>query len=173
MISISRRRLVLASAGLWVVGVVGQNLLGRAAFAQSQPGPMPDNFLAISRLLTDIPLPDPHLAQRLYVALQPLFPQLEQQVDLLAALMAQHANLAGEDFHALIQRQPEPLAALYQSLISGWYLGVIGDPTKPICIAFENIVSYQRVRNALMPPSYCPGEPNFWTHPPRKETAHV
>uniref|UniRef100_UPI0035C66A2D sugar dehydrogenase complex small subunit n=1 Tax=Serratia quinivorans TaxID=137545 RepID=UPI0035C66A2D len=173
MISISRRRLVLASASLWAVGVVGQNLLGRAAFAQSQPGTMPDNFLAISRLLTDIPLPDPHLALRLYVALQPLFPQLEQQVDTLATLMAQHADLAGEDFHTLIQRQPESLAALYQSLISGWYLGVIGDPARPICIAFENIVSYQRVRDALLPPSYCPGEPNFWTHPPRKETAHV
>lgn len=166
MISISRRRLVLGSAGLWVVGVVGQNLLGRAAFAQSQPAKIPDNFLAISRLLTGIPLPDPHLAQRLYLALQPLFPQLDQQITLLA-------EMNDEALHALIQRQADPLAALYQSLMSGWYLGVIGDPAKPSCIAFENILSYQLVRNSLRPPSYCPGEPNFWTHPPRKETAHV
>lgn len=173
MISMTRRRLVLGSASLLVVGAVGQNLLGRAAFAQTQPAAMPDNFLAISRLLTGIPLPDPHLAQRLYTALQPLFPQFEQQITQLADLMAQHADLSGEAFHSLIGRQPEQLAALYQMLMSGWYLGVVGDPLKPTCVAFENIVSYRLVRDSLLPPSYCPGEPNFWTHPPRKETAHV
>ncbi|TFZ51330.1 gluconate 5-dehydrogenase [Serratia proteamaculans] len=173
MISISRRRLVLGSAGLLVAGVMSQNLLSQTAFARSQPADIPDNFLAISRLLTGIPLPDPQLAQRLYTALQPLFPQIERQIGLLAELMTQHVDLNGETFQAWLQQQTAPLAALYHSLMTGWYLGVVGDPAKPSCIAFENIVSYQQVRGTLSPPSYCPGEPNFWTHPPRKETAHV
>jgi hypothetical protein len=173
MIALSRRRLVLGSAGLLMAGTVGQSLLGRVAFALPQPAAMPENFLAISRLLTGIPLPDPRLAQRLHAALQPLFPQLEHQITLLGDLLAQHADLRGEALHALIERQPQRLADLYEALMSGWYLGVVGAPTKRICIAFENIVSYQLVRGSLTPPSYCPGEPDFWTQPPRKENAHV
>ncbi len=132
-----------------------------------------ENFLAITRVLTGIPLPDPQLAQRLYAVLQPLFPQLEQQITRLSELLAQHADLRGDAFHTLIEQQPQPLSDLYEALMSGWYLGVVGNPARPTCIAFENIVSYQLVRDSLAPTSYCPGEPNFWTLPPGRESAHV
>ncbi|EKV54660.1 gluconate dehydrogenase subunit [Erwinia amylovora ACW56400] len=72
----------------------------------------------------------------------------------------------------LLAQQPAALRELYQTLVSGWYLGVVGPLPRPQCIAFENIVSYRLVKNSLLPPSYAPGEPNFWTRPPAR-SSHV
>ncbi|AGB82200.1 Membrane bound FAD containing D-sorbitol dehydrogenase [Serratia sp. FGI94] len=173
MFAISRRRLVLGSAGLLAAGALAQNLLGRAALAAPDAAPTPGNFFAVSRALTGMPLPDPQLAQRLYQALLPRFPQLNPLLDALATLLQRHDVQDGAALQRQLAQHAAPLTQLYHALISGWYLGVIGDADHPECIAFENIVSYQLVHDSLMPPSYCPGEPNFWVRPPQKESNHV
>ncbi|SQJ20772.1 Membrane bound FAD containing D-sorbitol dehydrogenase [Serratia rubidaea] len=173
MIALSRRRLVLGSAGLLAAGVLAQNLLGRAALAVPDAASLPDAFLTVSRSLTGMPLPDPQLAQRLYQALLPRFPQLNPLLDALATLLQQHGTQDGAALQQQLKQHAAPLTRLYHALIGGWYLGVIGDAARPECIAFENIVSYQLVRDSLTPPSYCPGEPNFWIRPPHKENNHA
>lgn len=173
--TLSRRRLLTGTAGLLVAGVLTQVLPGNLAFAApplaAAVAPSA-SFRAISVTLTGLAQPDTLLAQRLYSWLHEHVPQLDSQLDTLSTLLQQQPAANGSTLSTLLSSQPQALNDLYQALVSGWYLGVVGPLPRPQCIAFENIVSYQRVRDWLLPPSYAPGQPNFWTQPPARR-AHV
>ncbi|MBA0034816.1 gluconate 5-dehydrogenase [Pantoea sp. BIGb0393] len=175
MMTLSRRRLLTGTAGLLVAGVLTQVLPGNLAFAApplaAAVAPSA-SFRAISITLTGLEQPDTLLAQRLYSWLHEHVPQLDSQLDTLSTLLQQQPAANGSTLLTLLSSQPKALNDLYQALVSGWYLGVVGPLPRPQCIAFENIVSYQRVRDWLLPPSYAPGQPNFWTQPPARR-AHV
>lgn len=130
------------------------------------------SFIQLSRALTGMAQPDALLAQRLYSWLYADNPLLDTALDELNALLAAHPGTHGAALLTLLAQQPAALRELYQTLVSGWYLGVVGPLPRPQCIAFENIVSYRLVKNSLLPPSYAPGEPNFWTRPPAR-SSHV
>jgi hypothetical protein len=178
MINLSRRRWILGTAGVMVAGI-GSQMLGGGVFgtlAHAAPPlasavTMPDSFMALSKKLTGMDSLEPHLGQALYSWLhqsQNHAPntRLDTQLDALSALITTHSNVVGDDLHQLLAAQPAGLAQLYQQLVSGWYLGVVGQPGSQKCIGFENIVSYQLLKNNLLPPSYAPGEPNFWVNQP-------
>lgn len=173
--TLSRRRLLTGTAGLLVAGVLAQVLPGNLALAApplaAAVAPSA-SFRAISITLTGLAQPDTLLAQRLYSWLHEHVPQLDSQLDTLSTLLQQQPAANGSTLLTLLSSQPNALNDLYQALVSGWYLGVVGPLPRPQCIAFENIVSYQRVRDWLLPPSYAPGQPNFWTQPPARR-AHV
>lgn len=171
MINLSRRRMVLGTAGVLAAGI-GSHLLGGGVFATlAHAAPplasavtMSDSFMRLSRQLTGMDALEPHLAQALYGWLH--HAKLDTQLDALLALFAEHGDVTGDSLHQLLAQQPAEMAQLYQQLVSGWYLGVVGQPGSQQCIGFENIVSYQLLKNNLLPPSYAPGEPNFWIHKP-------
>ncbi|WP_112197834.1 sugar dehydrogenase complex small subunit [Rahnella sp. NRRL B-41462] len=175
MINLSRRRWILGTAGVMVAGI-GSQMLGGGVFATlahatpplASAVTMPDSFMALSKQLTGMDRLEPHLAQALYSWLHQSQnnAQLDSQLDTLSALITAHSGVVGDDLHQLLAQQPAELAQLYQQLVSGWYLGVVGQPGSQKCIGFENIVSYQLLKNNLLPPSYAPGEPNFWVNKP-------
>jgi hypothetical protein len=175
MINLSRRRWILGTAGVMVAGI-GSQMLGGGVFttlAHAAPPlasavTMPDSFMALSKQLTGMDTPEPHLGQALYSWLHQSSgnAQLDTQLEALSALITTHSNVVGDDLHQLLAAQPAELAQLYQQLVSGWYLGVVGQPGSQKCIGFENIVSYRLLKNNLLPPSYAPGEPNFWVNKP-------
>jgi len=175
MMTLSRRRLLTGTAGLLVAGVLTQVLPASLAFASpplaAAVAPSA-SFRAISVSLTGLDQPDAILAQRLYSWLHDHVPQLDSQLDTLSALLQQQPAANGSSLLTLLGTQPKALNDLYQTLVSGWYLGIVGPLPHPQCIAFENIVSYQLVPDSLLPPSYAPGQPNFWTQPPARR-AHV
>ena len=171
MINLSRRRMVLGTAGVLAAGF-GSQLLGGGVFATlAHATPplasaviMPASFMRLSRQLTGMDTLEPHLAQSLYGWLH--HAKLDTQLDALLVLINSHSGVVGDSLHELLAQQPAEMAKLYQQLVSGWYLGVVGQPGSQQCIGFENIVSYQLLKNNLLPPSYAPGEPNFWIHKP-------
>lgn len=174
MINFSRRRLVIGTAGILAAGISSQMLGGvltRLAYAApplASAVRMPASFMTLSAQLTGMDTLEPHLAQALYSWLHQSQnnAQLDSQLDTLSALITAHRGVVGDDLHQLLAQQPAELAQLYQQLVSGWYLGVVGQPGSQKCIGFENIVSYQLLKNNLLPPSYAPGEPNFWVNKP-------
>lgn len=162
--TVTRRQLLSGSLGLLVVRTLPPLLIGDLVLANpplsaaKAPGA---EFLALSRLLTGLSQLDPLLAQRQYSWLVDHYPDLDAQ------LLALHQKLQADPHSADSNLMPlsAQQQALYQAVMSGWYLGVIGPLPQPRCIGFENIISYQVVKNSLMPPSYAPGAPNFWTQP--------
>ena len=171
--TLSRRQLLTGSAGLLVAGVLAQILPGQRVFATPPmaaaiaPSAV---FQHISAQLTGREHPDGLLSQRLYSWLYQHVPDVESQLTALGHWLSEQGSAQGDDMLKLLAAQPEVLQTLYHDLISGWYLGVVGPLPHPQCIAFENIMSYQQVKTFLSPPSYAPGQPNFWTTlPTRRE----
>lgn len=171
MINHSRRRMVIGTAGVLAAGITSQMLGGGlfATLAHAAPPlasaiTMPDSFMVLSKQLTATDNLEPHLGQALYSWLHDA--KLDAQLDALSAFLTAHSDAVGDSLHQLLAQQPAELAQLYQQLVSGWYLGVVGLPGSQKCIGFENIVSYQLLKNNLLPPSYAPGEPNFWVNKP-------
>lgn len=174
MINLSRRRMVFGTASVLAAGI-GSQLLGNSVFgtlAYAAPPlasaiTMPDNFMQLSTTLTAMNSLEPHLGQALYSWLH--HAELDSQLDALTALISAHSDVVGDPLHQLLAQQPAAIGQLYQQLVSGWYLGVVGKPGSQVCIGFENIVSYALVKDSLLPPSYAVGEPNFWIHKPASE----
>ncbi|MDE1166617.1 MAG: sugar dehydrogenase complex small subunit [Pseudomonas sp.] len=177
MINLTRRRLVFGASSLLAAGALGKTLLVSNAFASAplvNGIRLPADFLALSMLLTGIDKPDLQLAQRLYDWLRHQDNQLPAHLDALAGVLAANAGATPPAFQAALAAQPAAVVAVYQAMVGGWYLGVVGNKMSPTCIGFENIVSYQVLSTSFTPPSYCAGEPNFWTQPPQSESvAHV
>lgn len=174
MINLSRRRMVLGTASLLAAGfgsqLLGSNVFGNQAHAappMASAVTMPDNFMQLSRKLTAMEHLEPHLGQALYSWLH--HEELDAQLDALVALLDAHSDVIGDPLHQLLAQQPAALGQLYQQLVNGWYLGVVGQPGSQVCIGFENIVSYELVKDSVLPPSYAVGEPNFWIHKPDSE----
>ncbi|EIC85007.1 sugar dehydrogenase complex small subunit [Serratia sp. M24T3] len=176
MINLSRRRVVLGTASVLAAGF-GSQLLGSSVFtnlALAAPPlasaiTMPDNFMQLSKKLTAMDNLESHLGQALYSWLH--HAELDAQLDALTTLLDAHSDVIGDPLHQLLAQQPAALGQLYQQLVNGWYLGVVGQPGTQVCIGFENIVSYELVKDSLLPPSYAVGEPNFWIHKPESEVA--
>ncbi|PKE27950.1 gluconate 5-dehydrogenase [Rahnella sp. AA] len=171
MINLSRRRMVIGTASVLAAGISSQMLGGGVFATLAHAAPplasaitMPDSFMTLSKQLTATDNLEPHLGQALYSWLHDK--QLDTRLDALSALLSAHDGVVGDNLHQLLTQQPAELAQLYQQLVSGWYLGVVGQPGSQKCIGFENIVSYQLLKNNLLPPSYAPGEPNFWVNKP-------
>lgn len=177
MINLSRRRLMFGAGSLLAAGALGKTLLVSNAFASApllNSVNLPSAFLALSVRLTGLEKPDLQLGQRLYQWLQQNDNQLDAHINQLSDLLEANQAHTPEQFQAVVAAQPQEIGALFQALVSGWYLGVVGSKMNPTCIGFENIVSYQLLSTSFTPPSYCAGEPNFWTQPPQTESvAHV
>ncbi|MHC1479372.1 sugar dehydrogenase complex small subunit [Frateuria aurantia] len=168
MIDQSRRRLLIGSgsvAGLAVAGTLGWR-------QQHSPAPLPlpapatelpvasPGFLKLSAQLTGRERPDPLLGQRLYQDLVMRFRDLEQHIDVIAQRLSAAAGQPPDLSDQPVSRD------IYQQMLSGWYLGVVGTHLAPRCIGFENTVSYEVVASWVSPPSYCAGEPFFWVNKP-------
>lgn len=114
-------------------------------------------FFDVSSILTGLERPDPLLGRRIYHQVAISYPNHEVGYQQLIA----HFRSNG-----IPANIPEEHVGLYRFLLSAWYLGVVDIANKAVCIAFEDSVSYQLVKPALLPPSYAPGAPGFWTRPP-------
>jgi hypothetical protein len=122
-------------------------------------------FAAVTAHLLGSVTAQPALLQRLYQTLHDMYPVLDTQLESIASVITQQVPAASSNLRDQLVQKDAQLGELWTDLINGLYLGVVGSGFKRRCIAFENIVSYQVVSYALLPVSYAPGAPNFWTNP--------
>lgn len=165
MIDYTRRRLL--SCGGAVIATVSFSGIALTRYAQANVAPsngidasaLDPSFVTLAHTLSGKVVPDPLLIQRVYAELQSRYVNLASSVPKINALL--QANKSGP-----LEIHDSALLEIYQQVIKGLYLGVIGTSNAPKCIAFENIVSYQAVAKAFSPPSYCAGQVNFWVNKP-------
>ena len=169
MVDHSRRRMLIGGgsiAGLAFAGTLWSRHQSTALPAEAVPdlsASLPaasPAFLRLSAMLTGRERPDPLLGKRLYQDMTARYPDLDKT---LALLEQKVVAAAGQP----PQLKDAPLLAeVFQQLLSGWYLGVVGPRLAPRCIGFENTVSYEVVASWVSPPSYCAGQPFFWVDKP-------
>lgn len=166
------RRAVLRAGGLMALAPISAGAAqflavapAQAAVVQAAATPSA-GFMAVARLITGQDAPDAALGARLHAALLQQAPGYEADLPALQGLLEKSGAgpLAFADAPAV--------DALYHRLLEGWYLGTVQTTGLARCIGFEDIASYAAVKHVMQPPSYCTGEPMFWTHDPQVADAN-
>lgn len=148
----SRRGALKVVGAVMLSGVAGQLLLNtRAKAALAPAGQGLQDFIAVSRELTGKAELNATLALALHAALQKASPEFD------AALLKLKDTLAA---------QGEPDKALVQTILQGWYLGVVGKGKKAVCVTFVEALSNRAVADVLVPPSYSYGRCGTWSAKP-------
>ncbi|PLR30757.1 sorbitol dehydrogenase [Chimaeribacter coloradensis] len=164
---VSRRMFIGGALAALSVPLVSSLLTGNA-LAVPSPALMQAkaDFIRLSQLLTGHPTLDADMAERLYQHMLTLYPDFTRQVQALAQFV-EAERLSAENLHAAITRQQPALAALPAAILTAWYLGVVGTGKQAVCLAYENALMNQAVRDHLTPPSYAYGAYGTWATKPQ------
>lgn len=153
---LSRRSLLRGSVALGLAALVGglgpwQSVLAMAEGDQ--------DFLALSQFLVSRPV-NPILAARYYRALSRRAPNFSGNVAALKQLIDGQGFKHVDEY--LAQANPDPsLKATATSIISAWYLGIVGELADAELISYRESLMYRPTHGILIIPTYG-GGPDSW-----------
>lgn len=115
-------------------------------------------FMAVSKRIS-ADSPNPITGQALYAALKQSDPNFDTRLDALAAQFAAKPDMTIEALAADLDRSKQTmLRDTLNTIVSAWYLGVVGYRT----YAYENAWMFRTTADVLSPPSYVHGGPLSW-----------
>lgn len=155
------RREILRLAGI----LGGLSLLpatARTAFAATQDNA---DFLAVSKALVgreDLSLP---FNDALLAAFRKNDASFDAKLAQLRKMIGD-APVSGEALKAALTGAGADIAALPQSILTGWYLGIAGSGSKAICVAYTDALANRLVADVVRPQSYSYGAYGSWAIKP-------
>jgi hypothetical protein len=163
-ISSHRRRVLGGMLAAWSAAWVP------TAAAQQQTARQHAAFVALSAILTGRSSLDDAHAARLFDALAANDPNFAAAVTTLLAMIDKR-RINPRRLQSLLDAEHSALAPLPRSVMSAWYLGIVGEGARARCIAFESALNAAVVADVLMPPSYCHGAYGSWSGKPSPRPA--
>lgn len=133
--------------------------------ADQGPPPAPAEFLALSKLLIPDLRLDEHLGARLHAALLRQDAQFPVKTKALADV-ARKGPIADVELLADAVQHDAALAATLRTIVSAWYLGIVGDGAAGQVVAHDLALMQDVVRDVVGTPSYCTRAPGYWSAPP-------
>lgn len=152
---LSRRNLLRGSVALGLLGLASGMLPWQTAMAAAAD----NDFIALSQFLVSRPV-NPVLATRYYAALSKRAPNFAANVSALKQLIAEHAFKHVDEYLALANPDAS-LKATATSIVSAWYLGIVGEPATAELVAYSEAMMYQPTHGILIIPTYG-GGPASW-----------
>ena len=155
---LSRRSLLRGSITLGLAALVGglgpwQSVLAEGA----------QDFIVLSQFLVSRPV-NPILAARYYRALSQRAPNFSGNVGALRQLVDGQGFKHVDEY--LAQANPDPsLKATATSIISAWYLGIVGELADAELISYSEALMYRPTHGILIIPTYG-GGPDSWGDKP-------
>jgi hypothetical protein len=152
----SRRNLLRGSVTLGLAALAGSVMPWQSVMAAQASH---DDFVALSQFLVSRPV-NPVLAARYYAALDKRAPNFSTNVLALKQLVAAQGYTHVDAYLA----QPNPdasLKATATSIISAWYLGIVGEPADAELISYSLAMMYVPTHGILAIPTYG-GGPASW-----------
>lgn len=156
---LSRRNLLRGSITLGLVAMAGGMLPWQAVMAATSDS----DFVELSQFLVSRPV-SPVLASRYYAALAKRAPNFQANVTALKQLVAQQGFKHVDEYLAAANPDPS-LKATAASIISAWYLGIVGELADAELISFSEALMYQPTHGILIIPTYG-GGPASWGSKP-------
>jgi len=155
-LAFSRRSLLRGSVTLGLAAMLGGLTPLQSVFAAEVSA---GDFIALSQFLISRPV-NPVLASRYQAALAKRAPNFAGNVIALKALIDAQGYKHVDEY--LAQAQPDAsLRATATSIISAWYLGIVGEPADAELISYSEAVMYQPTHGILAIPTYG-GGPASW-----------
>jgi hypothetical protein len=152
---LSRRNLLRGSVTLGLATLVGAALPWQSVMAAAATD---EDFIALSTFLVSRPV-NPVLAGRYYKALDKRAPNFSTNVVALKQLIGAQGYHHVDEY--LAQANDASLKATATSIISAWYLGIVGEPVDAELIAYSQAMMYQPTHGILIIPTYG-GGPATW-----------
>lgn len=156
---VSRRNLLRGSITLGLVAMAGGMLPWQAAMAASADR----DFAELSAFLVSRPV-NPVLASRYYAALARRAPNFQANVTALKQLIKDQGFGHVDEYLAMASPDPS-LKATAASIVSAWYLGIVGELADAELISFSEALMYQPTHGILIIPTYG-GGPASWGSKP-------
>jgi len=163
-VNMQRRLLV---AGLLTSCAYTYLNLPKAMAQPKVPSAMPATFVKVSQQLSGRESLNVAEAERLYAALAANNADFATQLGQLADFMAQK-NPDPATLQAALDAEKAPFAKLPASILTAWYVGVVGSGKNAVCVTYETSLMAQAVADKLRPPSYAYGPYGSWSLPPAK-----
>jgi Membrane bound FAD containing D-sorbitol dehydrogenase len=155
------RRKVLKLAGMFA----GVSLVSCPTGAALAAAPVDMDFIEVSKTLTSkLDLSDA-LGSALLAAFRKVDPSFDVKMAQLRRLIGD-APSSGDALKAKLAGASADLAALSQSILTGWYLGTVGSGEKTICVAYVEALANRAVADVLRPQSYSYGAYGSWANKP-------
>ncbi|ABA76001.1 MULTISPECIES: sugar dehydrogenase complex small subunit [Pseudomonas] len=153
---LTRRNLLRGSVTLGLAAMIGSALPWQSVLAAQVSS---DDFIALSQFLVSRAV-NPVLAGRYYAALDKRAPNFSTNVIALKQLIGAQGYRHVDEY--LAQPNPDPsLRATATSIISAWYLGIVGEPADAELISYSLAMMYQPTHGILIIPTYG-GGPDSW-----------
>jgi len=152
---LTRRNLLRGSVALGLLSLASAMLPWQAAMAAAAES----DFRALSQFLVSRPV-NPVLAGRYYAALSKRAPNFAANVSALKQLVDGHGFKHVDEYLALANPDAS-LKATATSIISAWYLGVVGEPATAELVSYSEAMMYQPTHGILIIPTYG-GGPASW-----------
>ena len=171
LISPMRRTLLASAASLAAVSVLApwswavDATSANTTEANQGPPPAPAEFLALSTLLIPDLRLDEHVGARLHAALLRQDAQLPVRTKALADV-ARKGPIADVELLQETVKGDAVLSATLRTIVSAWYLGIVGDEVSGQVIAYDLALMRDVVRDEVVTPSYCTRAPGYWSAPP-------
>ena len=80
--------------------------------------------------------------------------------------MARKGPLTDAEALAEAVKADAVLSATLRSIVSAWYLGIVGDQLTGQVVAYDLALMQEVVRDSVVTPSYCTRAPGYWSAPP-------
>lgn len=156
---LSRRSLLQGTVAVGVLAAAaGLSAPLSVLAADSKP-----DFMRLSEFLTGRPL-DPVLGGRYYAALAKRHPQLSAEIAALLGAI-DSSKVANMDAFLALPATDKALTATASTIVSAWYLGIVGEAADAELISYSDALMYQPSRGILIVPTYGIG-PNAWGEKP-------
>lgn len=153
---VSRRNLLRGSITLGLAALVGSVMPWQSVMAAEVSK---DDFIALSQFLVSRPV-NAVLAARYYAALDKRAPNFSTNVIALKQLIGAQGYKHVDEYLAQANADAS-LKATATSIISAWYLGIVGEPADAELISYSLAMMYQPTHGILAIPTYG-GGPASW-----------
>lgn len=164
----SRRNLLRGSVALGLTALVTGVMPWQSVLAAQVSN---DDFVVLSQFLVSRPV-NPVLAARYFAALDKRAPNFSTNAIALKQLIEASGYKHVDEYLA----QPEPdasLKATATSIISAWYLGIVGEPADAELVAYSQALMYQPTHGILIIPTYGGGPATWGAKPAAIEGSKV
>ena len=159
--ALSRRSLLRGSVTLGLTALVSGLVPWQSVMAAAQSGA---DFAALSQFLVSRPV-NAVLAARYYAALDKRAPNFSTNAIALKQLIAERGLKHVDEYLALADADPS-LKATATSIISAWYLGIVGEPADAELVSYSEALMYRPTHGTLIIPTYG-GGPDSWGPKPK------
>lgn len=157
---VSRRSLLRGSITLGLTALVGGLGPWQSVMAMAEGD---QDFITLSQFLVSRPV-NPLLAARYYRALSRRAPNFSGNVGALRQLVDGQGFKHVDEY--LAQANPDPsLKATATSIISAWYLGIVGELADAELISYREALMYRPTHGILIIPTYGGGPDSWGTKP--------